>query len=102
MQLQIKLSSFYDNEAYFEITTEEGVFYTSKMISNLLNLNLTTYNRLLIEKVIKHEDFAIDQYTKDVSFMINNIPKETYIERFKDIFIKEITLLTLGGESIEN
>lgn len=95
--MKINLSLFYNDEAFFEITTEESVFYSSSAITNLLNLDLIKYNKLLIEKVIRHEDFIVDQYTKDVSFMLNNISKKTYIERFKNTFVKELTLISLGG-----
>lgn len=89
----IQLTSGYN---YFVLISNDKCFSHSVDIASLLNLNVHVYNKLLIEKVIKHDNYHL-RYDSGIFFKLNNIPKETYIERFKDTFNKELTLLALGG-----
>ena len=81
---------------YFAISTENNSAHTSKSISKLLNLDIEIYNKILVEKVVKHNRYTIDKYN-DLSFDSNGILKETYIERFKNTFVDQLTTLALGG-----
>ena len=93
--MKIDVFMFRDEEAYFSIFISDAAFYTSKNIANLFNLDIDYYNNLVIDKVIKHEDFTIDEYTNDLAFKHNNISKEIYINRFKEVFADQLTLLAL-------
>lgn len=95
--MKINLFTFDTNKAYFEVSTEYNPAYTSRSISNLFDLDLDTYNKILIDKVIQHNFYDLDKFDKDLTFSHNDIPKEIYIERFKDTFNKELIMLALGG-----
>lgn len=96
--MKINLFIFGDEEVYFEVSTENDAAYTSRSISELFNINVDLYNQLVVDKVVKHKNYVIDKFEKDLTFKHNNISKNTYIERFKNTFINELTLLSLGGE----
>ena len=98
----IKIVQYKASRSYFEMHVQGRVAYTSKGISKLLNLDLDLYNKLLVEKVIKHNHYVKSKYHNDFEFDLCNTPEEIYIERFKETFINQLTLLTLGGESNEN
>lgn len=95
--LEINLLHCYGEQAYFTIYLNGPLIYSSGGIASFLNLNTDTYNNILIEKVIKHNDYTISNKNKDLIFKHLNAPKETYIERFKDTFANQLTLLALGG-----
>ena len=54
--LKINLESYSSGETYFIISIGHVNLYTSKEISNLFNIDLDIYNKLLMEKVIKHKN----------------------------------------------
>lgn len=88
--------------ASFEIITSNGEFHnTSKSIARLLNIPVETYNQLLIDKVIKHKFFKLHSHgagvCADLTFDLKCLSKEDYLQRFKDTFSEQLTLLTLGG-----
>lgn len=99
--MEIKLTEFSFGLCCFKLDTETVSYFTSESISKLLNLDTDLYNKLLIEKVIKHDDYKINDRrlfpscTKHLSFQLNDIPKEIYIERFKEAFADQLILLTL-------
>lgn len=86
---------------YFSLNKEGATYETSACISELFNINIDDYNKILIEKVIQHNlyftNIATSQKGDDIVFKLNDISKEVYIERFKNTFNKELTLLILGG-----
>ena len=94
--MKIEIEMTIKKHCYFCITDNFSAA-TSKEFADLFNLDTNTYNKLLTDKVIKHSNYTIDVYNKDLMFDLNNISKEIYIERFKDTFSNELTLLALGG-----
>lgn len=96
----IKLITSYTNKNYFSIIIGNTRICSSKNIANLLNLDINIYNRLLIEKVIQHNKYSMTR--NELAFSCNNVSKEVYIKRFKDVFSNQLILLTLGGGSNEN
>lgn len=97
--MEIKIVQYKASRSYFEMHIHGGVVYTSKGISKLLNLDIDLYNKLLVEKVIKHNHYIKSKYHNDFEFSLNNIPEEIYIERFKETFINQLILVYLGGYS---
>ena len=93
----IKIAHYAGNQNYFEVHAQGGVTYTSKGISKLLNLDTDLYNKLLVEKVIKHDHYTKSDYYNDYEFDLYNTPEEVYVERFKETFLNELTTLVLGG-----
>lgn len=98
------LQSIFGNNC-FGIRIDEVVYHTSKTISKILNLDVDTYNQILIDKIIKHHNYdiikdfcTIPNHAKNLSFNLNNVSKEVYINRFKEVFNKELILLALGSE----
>lgn len=87
--------------AYFTITTSDGELYdSSQTIAKLFNMPTSVYNQLLVDKVIQHKHFEMypQEYTNaDLIFKSKGISKETYIKRFKEVFVDKVTALVLGG-----
>lgn len=103
--MKIFVTQVVSGNSYFEIANDGKLLSDSQEISNLLNLDVDVYIELLAKNVIKHNNYKTYNYNcteKDILFKLNDIPKETYVERFKDAFTNQLTLLALGGESIEN
>ena len=99
--MKIRLSEMTEGQYYF-IVTANFTACTSGGFSILFNIDVDIFNQLLIDKVIKHKNYLIERDNKDMYFTLNGLPKETYIERFKDAFTNELTLISLGGDLIEN
>lgn len=101
--LEINLGVYYGDRPTFEIIFNNKLYINSLKISNLLNLDTNLYNKLLIEKVIQHDNYKESTFKsgtiifKDVSFKLQDTSTKTYLNRFKEAFSKELTLLTLGG-----
>ena len=95
--MKINLFIFGDEEVYFEVSTKNDAAYTSRSISELFNINVDLNNQLVVDKVVKHKNYYIYRLSKDIEFDLCNVSKEIYIERFKNIFTEQLTLLTLGG-----
>lgn len=95
--MKIDLTEFGINRNYFCISIGNRDVYSGKSISKLLNLDVDTFNQILIDKVVKHKNYYIYRLSKDIEFDLCNVSKEIYIERFKNIFTEQLTLLTLGG-----
>lgn len=94
----------YDNNFMFVLDTPRKIYGSSYLLSKILNVDQTEFNRILVEKVIQHDHYIItdnsthNQYSSnDFYFKLNYTSRETYIERFKNTFNKELTLLALGG-----
>lgn len=93
-----------EGESYFSLTINEVTSYgASELISQALGLNIDKYNEILIEKVIQHEDYRVEENIydilyKDVTFKKNLIPNSVYLKRFKEAFHKELILFQFGGE----
>ena len=100
--MEIELTKLLTGECYFEIAIGDNFYSTSEEISKIFNLDIDVYNRILANKVVRHKNYTmclngnIDAY-KDLVFDLCNIPKETYIDRFKETFTEQLTLLALGG-----
>lgn len=92
----------------FLLCADDRSYYTSYEISKQLGLNVNLYNKILVEQVIKHKIYSKNEEAQlvslmhDLSFSLNKVKPEVYIERFKDVFAKELTLLSLGGEWFGN
>lgn len=99
--MKIKLQKFLGGEAYFEIVINRYHYDTSREISNILNLNIDVYSDILIKEVIKHNFHRycdiIDEFNlcKDTIFKLRDVSEEVYIERFKEAFADQLTLLVL-------
>lgn len=102
--INIKIEKQYSNRAYFFISIEGKytIAATSFKIAKIFNLEIDTYNKILIEKVIKHDRYLIapdnneSVFSKDLTFELLYDSLKTYIERFKEIFAKELVLLALS------
>lgn len=93
--MMIYIKDFYCSS--FEIITSNKVSCsTSSSISRLFNIPLEVYNNLLINKVIKHDLYEIHTFN-DITFDLCDISKEIYLNRFKETFSDQLTLLILGG-----
>ena len=102
--MEIRLTDFSVTHNYFSIFMNNRNIYTSKSISKLFNLDIDTFNKLLVDKVIQHDNYIIESHpvveperVKDLLFRLNDVPKEIYIERFKETFTNQLTLIILGG-----
>lgn len=104
--IQISLVKLGDGSNYFSLkdTNELIMSYNScRQISNFFNVPTKDYNDTLIDKVIQHNNYevygcvAYGEKCVDITFQLNSIPKETYIERFKEAFAPQLTLFSLGG-----
>lgn len=100
--LEINLGAYYGNKLIFEINFNNKLYINSLKISALFSLDVDTYNKLLIEKVIQHEhkETLFKNGTiifKYVAFELRDTPTETYLNRFKETFAPQLALLTLGG-----
>ena len=83
---------------------KKTLYDTSVLISDLLDIDLDEYNEKVINEVVKNKNYSIYRGSssgrrlyKDLTFEADK-EEEVYIERFKDVFVKELTLLSLGGE----
>lgn len=100
--MEVLLCELYFGDAYFKIDTKNVTYFTSESISKLFNLDVDLYNKLLIEKVIMHKDYSINDprlfpsCSKHLSFKLNNTSVETYLNRFKETFASQLTLFSLG------
>lgn len=83
----------YDNKTFYD---------TSVIILDLLDIDLNEYNEKVINEVIKSKNYSIyngaslgKRLYKDLTFKSDK-EEEIYIERFKDTFVKELTLLSMS------
>lgn len=91
---------------YFYIIYNKSVYNTSKRIAKLLNINVDEYNMKLITKVICNSEYKINDdghsvSSRDLNFIAESISpeeKKVYVEKFKKAFIKELSLLRIGGK----
>lgn len=98
--MNIFVTEYVSGNSCFEVVNNGKLLSNSEKISNMLDLDVDTYTNLLIEKVIQHNNYKTYTYNcseKDTLFKLNDILKETYVERFKDAFADQLTLLALGG-----
>lgn len=84
-------------EAFFVLEWNSNMYHTSESISKLLNLEMSEYNNLLIEKVIIHDNYFRGTISDDISFDAKNISEKVYQKRFEKTFEPYIMLLKLGG-----
>lgn len=104
----------YDVYIYEYISSEKFCFVvdfgmedcdTSKAIADLFKMSVDNYNEILINKVIKHDKYRVETFTdmykvsyvRDVTFVLNGTLESVYVNRFKEAFAPQLTLLTLGG-----
>lgn len=93
-----------NDEFYFSIISDfkDGkiVRNTSELISKALGLDIIHYDEILINKVIQHKHYRIENneiFGKgDVFFYDEGLRKEVYVERFKEVFLEELTVLALN------
>lgn len=90
-----------DKHYSFFVDTGERILYDSYKLAKAFNLSRLGFANILIDEVIKHSKFIfyndIDGEIVDVTFKLNNLSKEVYIERFKETFTEQLMLLVLGG-----
>lgn len=90
-----------NNSSYFVIILNDIMFYSSSAIAKLLNLSVSNYNDILVKEVIKHKYYNIRGTSPhlclflNLTFHLDNISKDIYIERFKETFADKLTLLNL-------
>lgn len=86
---------------YFSLSEKGDSFDTSFYIARLFDMDVKQYNKMLIEKVIQHDihciNAAVSWEGDDLVFKRNFVTDTEYIERFKNVFNKELTTLALGG-----
>lgn len=88
----------------FSLYMKDKNYYTSYEISKQLGLNVNTYNKILVEQVIKHGIYSLNKEAQiislinDLSFSLNKVKPDIYIERFKNTFARELMLFSLGGD----
>lgn len=89
---------------YFVIVdyTKKMTYDTSMVISDLLEVDLDEYNKRVINDVIKNKYYSIydgsstgRRLYRDLTFSAIE-ENETYIERLKEVFCKELTSLSIG------
>lgn len=100
----------YNDDVYFTIKKKVswsslGALYdTSKNIAKSFDISLDEYNHIVIDKVIGHTNYTIrhnvvsehsDIYC-DLMFEAKK-SKEFYIDKFKEVFAPQLTLLTIEG-----
>lgn len=94
--------SLIDGKWRFLIINRRQFFLTSPTISKLLNISLEEYENRVINNVIKHKNteviFASDFNKRNVAFKEDDVPEENYVDRFKEEFAEELTLIVLGGD----
>lgn len=108
--ITISLSNLIGNTHNFLISTKNRGYTTSGSIANLLSLDVDTYNDKLIKEVIQHPcfknvfaasfPFLKAKLDRNIVFYLNDVPKETYIERFKEAFAPQLILVSLDGGSL--
>ena len=101
--MQIDIYPSGKDKSYFLISIDDDNYLcTSEQIAKFLNLPVQTYNQILINKVIMHEDYNVTREKCanrfDLDFNRRGINKSIYIERFKEAFLEELTLAYFGGE----
>lgn len=84
-------------DLFFILKTNNKTYFSSEMISKAFGLDIDEYNKILLEKVIQHDEYDIKNGTEDLVFSPNRISKETYIDRFKEAFADQLILLTLSN-----
>lgn len=99
--MKVKLIKYdYDSDYYsFFISKYDDLpVPTSYSIASSFGLSTKVFVDILIDKVIKHNDITFERSANgviyNVIFKLNNTPKDVYIERFKNFFVKELTLLS--------
>lgn len=109
MNIQLEVVETKNNAyCYFNIMYNKSLHNTSKGIARLLNIGIEEYNERLITKVIDDKKYEINDNDsknplamRDINFIIKYLSpndKQIYIERFENEFVKELTLLKIGGE----
>lgn len=88
---------------YFCIERDLEKYSVCRTISELLEMPLEDYTDKLVKEVIIHSNYKIETYTFggeisfDITFDLYDTPRETYVERFKNVFATQLTTLALGG-----
>lgn len=97
--LDIYISMVVDRWLYFNIEHDGDYYSTSEEIANFFNLDVDLYNQLLVDKVIQHNNYSISEESEyntfDALFGRECIDDETYVDRFKEAFAPQLTLLAL-------
>lgn len=86
---------------YFVLEADERmtVYNYDSGISHLLSISEKEYRKRLREKVLFDcVDNKNTFYETDTEFYLSGIPEETFVERFKEEFEKELITLTICGE----
>lgn len=90
--------------SYFIIVNyvNKTLYDTSARISDIFDIDLEEYNKKLINEVIKSDHYEIydgsskgRRLYKDLTFKAFGEDK-VYIERFKEVFCKELIMLAMG------
>lgn len=102
--MKIYLRHDFNDTRYFVIDIPETYICSSNYMSEMFEMTKEGFENTLVMKVIKHNDLLIykdqnDETSFDISFKSNGIPDEVYIDRFKEAFATQLTLLILGGEN---
>lgn len=92
--------------SYFYIIRGKSLYNTSRGIAKLFKMDVNEYNKKLIKEVIGNNKYEINDEgnslsSSDLNFVAENIsPEENkiYVDRFKNAFIKELTILKIGGD----
>lgn len=105
--LKIKLNMTLQEYYCFWITDGMSEHYTSFGISNLFNMNIDEFNKIVINEVIKHSNYLIvdkkdEFFDKDLIFNLEDdegeeVLLERYMERFKETFAPQLMLIKIGG-----
>lgn len=93
------VTSYRTDLNYFTLLIDNEDFHNSESIADIFNLNVDTFNKLLIEKVIKHSYYTISKHHKDFEFSLCGKSKEIYIKCFKEAFAEQLILFILDENS---
>lgn len=83
---------------------DKRCYFSSSDIAKCFNISLEDYENRVVNNVIKHKDFEVtfasNPNKRNIAFEANDILEDTYVERFKEEFVREMISLTLSGEEI--
>lgn len=92
MEIKLIKDKFTD-KCFFLIHSEDLIAFSSEGIASALNITVEQYFDTLAKEVIRHGNISIKSSNK--IFLSKGISNEVYVERFKEAFAPQLTLLAL-------
>lgn len=104
--LKIEINMTFKEHYCFWIIDGANEYYTSFGISSLFDMSVYEFNKIMIEKVIQHNNYLIadkkDEFLdNDLIFNLKNnkgeeVPFKKYMDRFKETFAPQLMMVSLG------